>query len=79
MSRFDLLVTPPLSASLTMTNLTGHPALAFKAGFSDGLPVALMLTGRLYEEAMLLQASRAYEQVTAWHTIHPPLDGLDAA
>ena len=62
-----------------MTNLTGHPALAFKAGFSDGLPVALMLTGRLYEEATLLQAGRAYEQVTAWHTRHPPLDGLDAA
>ena len=76
MSRFDLIVSPTLSASLTMTNMTGHPALAFKAGFSDGLPVALMLTGRLYEEATLLQACGAYEQVTAWHTMHPPqLDG----
>ena len=73
LSRFDLLVTPALSASLTMTNMTGHPALAFKAGFSDGLPVALMLTGRLYEEAALLQACRAYERVTRWHEMHPPL------
>ena len=78
MRRFDLIVTPALSASLTMTNMTGHPALAFKAGFSDGLPVALMLTGRLYEEATLLQACRAYEQVTRWHTMNPALDGLDA-
>ena len=75
MSRFDLVVSPALSASLTMTNMTGHPALAFKAGFSDGLPVALMLTGRLYEEATLLKAARAYQQVTSWHTMHPPLDG----
>ncbi len=75
MSRFDLVVSPPFSASLTMTNATGHPALALKAGFSDGLPVALMLTGRLYEESTLLQAARAYQQATAWHTMHPPLDG----
>ena len=75
MSRFDLIVSPAFSASLTMTNMTGHPALAFKAGFSDGLPVALMLTGRLYEEATLLKAARAYQQVTSWHTMHPPLDG----
>ena len=78
MSRFDLVVSPALSASLTMSNMTGHPALAVKAGFSDGLPVALMLTGRLYEEATLLKAARAYQQVTAWHTMHPPLDVLDA-
>ena len=78
MSRFDLVVSPALSASLTMSNMTGHPALAVKAGFSDGLPVALMLTGRLYEEATLLKAARAYQQVTAWHTMHPPLDALDA-
>ena len=75
MSRFDLVVSPALSTSLTMSNMTGHPALAFKAGFSDGLPVALMLTGRLYEEATLLKAARAYQQVTSWHTMHPPLDG----
>lgn len=79
MASFDLFVSPPLSASLTMTNMTGHPALVFKAGFSGGLPVGLMMTGRLYEEATLLQACRAYEQVTAWHRDHPLLDGLDAA
>ena len=39
---------------LGVTNLTGHPAIALKAGFVDHAPVELMLTGRLYEEATLL-------------------------
>ena len=76
LERVDLFVSSTLSASLTMTNLTGHPALALKAGFSGGLPVALMLTGRLYDESTLLQAGRAYEQATRWQTLHPSLDGL---
>ena len=76
LERVDLFASPTLSASLTMTNLTGHPALALKAGFSGGLPVALMLTGRLHDEATLLQAARAYEQATRWHTLHPALDAL---
>ena len=76
LERVDLFASPTLSASLTMTNLTGHPALALKAGFSGGLPVALMLTGRLHDESTLLQAARAYEQATRWHTLHPALDGL---
>lgn len=72
--RVDLFVSPPLSAGLTMTNFTGHPAIAFKAGFHDGLPVGLMMTGRLFDEATLLQAAGAYERATRWRTIHPPLD-----
>ncbi len=76
LEQVDLFVSPTLSASLTMTNLTGHPALALKAGFSGGLPVALMLTGRLHDESTLLQAARAYERATRWHTLHPALDAL---
>jgi Asp-tRNA(Asn)/Glu-tRNA(Gln) amidotransferase A subunit family amidase len=78
MSQFDLFLSPARSASLTMTNLTGHPALAMKAGFSDGLPVALMMTGRLYDEETMLQVARVYERVTNWHTMHPTLDTLRA-
>ena len=54
-----------------MTNLTGPPAIALKAGFSEGLPAALMLTGRLYDEARLLQISSVYEQATGWYRRHP--------
>ena len=73
MNRYDAFVTPSRSRSLTITNLTGHPALALKAGFAGGLPVALMMTGRLYDEATLLQLALAYERRTDWHTRHPDL------
>src|SRR5262249_54109294 len=53
---------PPASASLPMTNLTGHPAVCLKNGFVNGLPQSLMLTGRLYDEATLLRAALVYEK-----------------
>ena len=77
MSRYDAFLSPTLSRSLTITNLTGHPALALKAGFRDGLPTALMITGRPYEEATVLQLAAVYERATAWHTMHP--DGFGPA
>ena len=71
MSRYDAFLSPTLSRSLTITNLTGHPALALKAGFRNGFPTALMITGRPYEESTILQLAAAYERLTAWHTMHP--------
>jgi Asp-tRNA(Asn)/Glu-tRNA(Gln) amidotransferase A subunit family amidase len=73
MSQYDVILSSTRSASLMMTNLTGHPAVAMKAGLVDGMPMALMLTGRLYDEATLLRVALAYEQATAWHTMHPTL------
>ncbi len=73
MTRYDAFVSSSRSTSLMITNLTGHPALAIKAGFRGGLPVALMITGRLYDEATVLQIALAYERATTWHTMHPPL------
>ena len=61
------------SASLPITNLTGHPALCLKAGFTGGLPQALMITGGLYDEATVLRVALAYERATKWHTMHPKL------
>ena len=37
----------------------------------DGLPQALMITGRLYDEATVLRVALAYERATKWHTMHP--------
>ena len=73
MTRYDAFVSSASSASLTMTNLTGHPALALKAGFRDGMPVALMVTGRVYDETTVLQIGLAFERATGWHTMHPQL------
>ena len=74
MSRYDLFLTPTASPSLSLTNLTGHPALALRAGFADGAPIELMLTGRLFDEGTLLGAGLAYERATTWHTVTPELD-----
>jgi Asp-tRNA(Asn)/Glu-tRNA(Gln) amidotransferase A subunit family amidase len=73
MSRYDVLLSPTGSATLGVTNLTGHPALALKAGFIDNAPVELMLTGRLYDEATLMRTALAFERGTEWHTRNPKM------
>jgi Asp-tRNA(Asn)/Glu-tRNA(Gln) amidotransferase A subunit family amidase len=74
MSKYDVFLSPTGSASLGITNLTGHPAACLKAGFVDGSPLALMITGRLYDEASVLRVALAYERATKWHGMNPPLD-----
>jgi Asp-tRNA(Asn)/Glu-tRNA(Gln) amidotransferase A subunit family amidase len=77
MSKYDVFLSSARdSASLPLTNLTGHPALCTKAGFAGGLPQALMITGRLYDEATVLRVAVAYERATKWHTMHPKLDNI---
>ena len=74
MAKYDVFVSPTGGSSLGITNLTGHPAACLKSGFVDGMPQALMITGRLYDEATVLRVALAYERATKWHTMHPPLD-----
>jgi Asp-tRNA(Asn)/Glu-tRNA(Gln) amidotransferase A subunit family amidase len=74
MAQYDVFLSPTSSGSLGITNLTGHPAACLKAGFVDGLPQALMITGRLYDEAAVLRVALAYERATKWHTMNPALD-----
>ena len=52
--------------------LAGLPAISVPCGFSEGLPVGLQLTGRLFDEATLLRVADAYERVTDWHKQRPP-------
>ena len=73
MSKYDAFLSPTQSATLGITNLTGHPALALKAGFVDNAPVELMITGRLYDEATVLRVALAFERATPWHTMNPTL------
>jgi Asp-tRNA(Asn)/Glu-tRNA(Gln) amidotransferase A subunit family amidase len=62
MGRYDVIVSPSTSPSVTITNLTGHPAVTVNAGLAAGLPVGLMFTGRLYDEATLAGAALAFER-----------------
>ena len=85
MKDWDVFVSPaPGSASLTITNLTGHPAVCLPCGFLDvpagpnapvaHLPQAIMFTGGLYDEASPLRVALAFEKATQWHTMHPKVD-----
>ncbi|MDX6575314.1 MAG: hypothetical protein QOE96_1267 [Blastocatellia bacterium] len=75
MSQWDVFVSPaPNSASLTITNLTGQPAVCVPCGFLNNLPQAIMFTGGLYDEASPLRVALAFEQATKWHTMHPKVD-----
>jgi Asp-tRNA(Asn)/Glu-tRNA(Gln) amidotransferase A subunit family amidase len=74
----DVFLSPASSASVNMTNLTGHPALVLPAGFVRGetgldMPRNIMLTGRLDDEAALLDAGLAFERATPWSKRRPPL------
>ena len=42
---------------------TGHPALSINAGFSEGLPIGMMIVGRHFDEATVLRVAYAYEQL----------------
>ena len=55
-------------------NALGLPALSVPCGFTDaGLPLGLQLAGRALDEATVLRAGDAYQQVTDWHTHLPPM------
>ena len=75
MQSCDVFLAPARgSASLAMTNLTGHPAVCLPCGFIDNLPRAIMFTGGLYDEAAPLRVALAFERATKWHTMHPKMD-----
>lgn len=78
MSKWDVIVTPTFSASLRISNLTGHPQAVVPCGFIDKMPQSVLFMGRLYEEGAPLRLAMAYEQATDWHTMRPPLDSGEA-
>ena len=75
MSQFDVLLSAGADATLSATNLTGHPAMAVKCGFLNNTPRILMLTGQLFDEATMCRVALAYEQATEWKDKHPVLTG----
>jgi Asp-tRNA(Asn)/Glu-tRNA(Gln) amidotransferase A subunit family amidase len=66
---FDVVVAPTFGGNvLTLTNLTGHPALVMPNGFAkDGTPTSITLIGRLYGEAELLRVGHAFQAATDLH------------
>jgi aspartyl-tRNA(Asn)/glutamyl-tRNA(Gln) amidotransferase subunit A len=53
-------------------NLTQQPAASVPCGFTgSGLPAGLHLVGRMFDDATVLIAARAYERATDWHKQRP--------
>jgi Asp-tRNA(Asn)/Glu-tRNA(Gln) amidotransferase A subunit family amidase len=53
-------------------NLCGTPAIVLPSGMTDdGLPTAIQLDGRAYSESRLIALAVAFQNQTAWHTLHP--------
>ena len=74
MKGIDVYVAPSFGGdNLLLTNLTGHPCVVLPNGFSDrGTPTSITFVGRLFGEANVLAAAKAYQEATDHHRKHPP-------
>jgi Asp-tRNA(Asn)/Glu-tRNA(Gln) amidotransferase A subunit family amidase len=55
-------------------NLTGHLAASIPCGWTaEGLPVGLQFVGRRFADALVLQASAAFEEARPWAHRRPAL------
>lgn len=58
----------------TTFSLANVPALSVPCGFTDtGLPIALQIAGRPFDESTVLRAGHVYEQNTDWHSRKPDI------
>jgi len=75
MEQVDVFVVPSFGGNaLSLTNLTGHPAVVLPNGFNDkGAPTSITFIGGLYREAETLAAARAYQEATDHHLQHPKM------
>lgn len=67
-------VAPPQLPRLNwVANLSGLPGMSIPCGFdADGLPMALHLVGRPWDEQGVLDAAMQFQRETDWHTQRPP-------
>jgi aspartyl-tRNA(Asn)/glutamyl-tRNA(Gln) amidotransferase subunit A len=55
-------------------NMTGQPAITVPCGFDhDGLPIGLQIIGKKFDDLLVLQAARAFEEAAPWHEKRPSL------
>ena len=77
MKDIDVLICPTRGSGNqgAITNLTGHPVVCMPTGFDKrfNLPTSITLIGKLYDEATILAAAKAYQDATQWDEMHPPM------
>jgi aspartyl-tRNA(Asn)/glutamyl-tRNA(Gln) amidotransferase subunit A len=64
---------PGLAALSAAGNLAGLPALVLPCGFAEGLPVAIQLVSRPFNEYKLLAMGMEFQKRTDWHRRRPPM------
>ena len=53
-------------------NITGNPVISIPCGFTNNkLPIGLQIVAPHKAEGTMFAIAHAYEQHTAWHTMHP--------
>jgi aspartyl-tRNA(Asn)/glutamyl-tRNA(Gln) amidotransferase subunit A len=61
-------------------NVTGTPAIAVPTGFTAaGLPTAMQIVGRAFEEPMVYRVAQAYCEATGWCDRQPPVKAAEPA
>jgi aspartyl-tRNA(Asn)/glutamyl-tRNA(Gln) amidotransferase subunit A len=61
----------------TPFSVTGVPAMTLCIGFaSGGLPLAMQIAARPFDEATVLRVGHAYERVSPWGSLRPKLERL---
>jgi aspartyl-tRNA(Asn)/glutamyl-tRNA(Gln) amidotransferase subunit A len=55
-------------------NGAGLPSISVPSGFSEeGLPTGIQFMGRSYDENIIINIARMYQERTSWHTRHPEM------
>ena len=56
-------------------SMANTPALSVPCGYTQsGLPVAMQIAAKPFDEAMVFRVGHAYERATEWHRRHPDLE-----
>ena len=76
MDEVDLYLAPSLEGdNLLLTNLTGNPCVVLPIGFSkEGTPTSITFIGKLFDEATILAVAKKFQDATAFHLQHPPMN-----
>jgi Asp-tRNA(Asn)/Glu-tRNA(Gln) amidotransferase A subunit family amidase len=71
--RVDVLIGR-VTLSALQSNITGHPELVIPHGLDkNGMPISIILTGKLFGESALIKLAHTYQMETGYHQIHPDL------